>query len=101
MKKSEQVWFVYLLQCENGRLYTGITVNLATRFRAHLSGKGARFTRSNKPSHILAARQCRGRSEASKLEYEIKRLTVERKRALARAWPILKDLPKKDVTDQR
>ena len=69
---SSQVWFVYLLECENGRLYTGITPDLAERFRKHATGKGAMFTRLNKPSRMIAAQPCADRSEASKLERTIK-----------------------------
>lgn len=87
------IWFVYLLECGNGRLYTGITPDLAGRFRKHASGKGAMFTRLNKPRRMLAARPCADRSEASKLERAIKGLTAEQKRRMAAAWPSLDGLP--------
>jgi putative endonuclease len=89
-KKSGQQWFVYLLECTNGRLYTGITTNLAERFRKHISGKGAMFTRLNRPSQMIAAKLCMDRSDASKLEYYIKTLSAEKKRALASQWPVVK-----------
>lgn len=82
----DSVWFVYLLECVNGKIYTGITTDVSKRFNTHLSGKGAKFTRSNPPSHIIAARQCDNRSEASKLEYQIKQLTPTQKRALGSEW---------------
>ncbi|MGB9154766.1 MAG: GIY-YIG nuclease family protein [Alphaproteobacteria bacterium] len=93
-KKSDALWFVYLLECTNGRLYTGITTDLAARFRKHSSGKGAMFTRLNRPARMIAAKQCANRSEASKLEWVIKSLKPQQKRATASAWQPIKDLPR-------
>ena len=70
--KPHSVWFVYLLECINGKIYTGITTNVEARFNKHVSGKGAKFTKMNTPSHIIATQQCANRSEASKLECQIK-----------------------------
>ena len=86
-KKPVSRWFVYLLECNNGRLYTGITTDVKARFNKHSSGKGAMFTRLNRPSHIIGMRKCRDRSEASKLEAAIKRLGPEQKRIIAARWP--------------
>ncbi|MDX2028853.1 MAG: GIY-YIG nuclease family protein [Alphaproteobacteria bacterium] len=85
------MWFVYLLECTNGRLYTGITTDLAERFRKHSSGKGAMFTRLNRPSHMIGAKPCKDRSEASKREAAMKRLTPAQKRLAASRWPALVD----------
>jgi putative endonuclease len=87
MSVIEKVWFVYVLECVNGRLYTGITTDLAKRLAAHKSGKGALFTRRNTPLRMLAATSCANRSEASKMEYRIKQLTAAQKRDLAATWP--------------
>jgi len=86
-KKSGGRWFVYLLECKNGRLYTGIATDVGARFRKHSSGKGAMFTRLNRPSHVVGARKCRDRSEASRLEAVIKRLSPGQKRMTAGEWP--------------
>lgn len=83
---ADRPWFVYLLECRNGRLYTGITVDLAARFAQHRSGKGAMFTRLNTPARMLAACACASRSEALKLEVRVKRLAPEGKRRLAAQW---------------
>lgn len=85
---ADRPWFVYLLECRNGRLYTGVTVDLAGRFAAHRSGKGAMFTRLNPPRRMLAAQPCVGRSEALKLEHRVKQLRVEEKRRLAAQWSL-------------
>jgi putative endonuclease len=81
-------WFVYLLECRNGRLYAGITVDLAQRFEQHCSGKGAMFTRLNVPRLMLAARPCESRSEALRLEARVKRLKLPAKRELVAHWPL-------------
>ncbi len=94
MPKTKQSWFVYLLECANGKLYTGITNDLEKRFYKHCAGKGAVFTRLNPPSHMVAANPCKDRSEATKLEYAIKQLTAENKRQAASRWKLKKNLPK-------
>jgi putative endonuclease len=78
-------WFVYLLECRDGSIYTGITVNVDARYAAHASGKGARYTRSNPPRRLLAAIEYPDRSAASKAEYRIKQLSPSAKRALGRS----------------
>ena len=86
MAKSND-WFVYILECKNGKLYTGITTDIEKRFERHAAGRGAKFTKTNPPSHIIGVQSCESRSEASKLEIYIKKLTAPKKRALALAWP--------------
>lgn len=79
-------WFVYLLECRDGKIYTGITNDVQKRFQKHLSGKGAKFTRANPPVQILASKPCMNRSEASSLEYHVKRLKALEKRELGLVW---------------
>ena len=86
-------WYLYLLECRNGRLYSGITTDLASRFAKHASGKGAMFTRLNPPLRIVAAAVFESRGEASRAEYRMKQLTVAQKRAAAAAWPAQPGLP--------
>lgn len=90
---KDQLWFVYLLECQNGRIYTGITPDLAVRFQLHATGKGAMFTRLNKPRQMIAATPCTNRSEASRLERLIKGLTPSQKVFMARDWPLHDGLP--------
>jgi putative endonuclease len=80
---SNKSWFVYLIECSDGSLYTGITVDLAARFAAHRDGRGARSMRLHAPVRMLAAEAHPDRSSASKAEYRIKRLTAAEKRAYA------------------
>ena len=69
-------YFVYIIKCRGERLYTGITTDIERRFAEHSgSSKGAKFTRANPPEEIMAVWSCNGRSEASRLEYAIKKLS--------------------------
>ena len=77
-------WFVYLIECKDGSIYTGIAVDVEARYAAHLNGKGARYTRSHPPRRLLAAVEYSDRSEASKAEYRIKQLSPREKRAFGR-----------------
>ena len=74
-------WFLYLIECEDGSLYTGIAIDPRARFALHAAGKGARYTRSHPPRHLLAFVPFPDRSSASKAEYEVKRMTPPEKRA--------------------
>ena len=78
-----QRWFVYMLECKGGKVYTGVAVDVAARFAAHRRGKGAAYTRANPPLSILASRRCTDRSRALKLEHALKQLTPPEKRAWA------------------
>jgi putative endonuclease len=74
-------WFLYLIECKDGSIYTGITVDVDARYAAHASGKGARYTRSHPPQRLLAAVEYADRSAASKAEYAVKCLSPGDKRA--------------------
>lgn len=76
-------WYLYLIECTDGSIYTGITVDVAARYAAHLNGSGARYTRSHPPLRLLASEAHADRSAASKAEYRVKRLSPAQKRALA------------------
>ncbi|HYN55427.1 MAG TPA: GIY-YIG nuclease family protein [Methylotenera sp.] len=72
-------WCLYLLECTNGAYYAGITNNLASRFTAHQSGKGARYTRANPPVKIIASKLYPDRSTASIAEAQLKNLPRNKK----------------------
>ncbi|MBH1975966.1 MAG: GIY-YIG nuclease family protein [Rhodocyclales bacterium] len=78
-----KTWFVYLIECTDGSIYTGIAVDVEARFDAHCAGKGARYTRSHPPLRLLASAAYPDRSAASQEEYRIKQLTPAAKRAYA------------------
>jgi len=80
---ADRSWSVYLIECTDGSIYTGIAVDVKARFDAHCAGKGARYTRSHPPSRLLASTVYPDRSTASREEYRIKQLTPAAKRAYA------------------
>ena len=64
--------FVYILLTEHDTLYCGYTDNIEKRFNDHLSGKGAKYTKANKPVKIVYQKEFQTKSEALKEEYRIK-----------------------------
>ncbi|PLY10024.1 MAG: endonuclease [Arcobacter sp.] len=69
-------YFVYILECCDGSLYTGITTDVAKRLDEHnLSDKGAKYTKARRPVKLLYEESAIDRSSASKREYAIKKLT--------------------------
>ncbi len=78
------MYFVYIVQCTDGSLYTGITTDVQRRFLEHLEGKGGHYTRSHKVKKILYTEKVKTRSSALKREAEIKRLPVIKKIALTK-----------------
>jgi putative endonuclease len=74
-------WILYLLECKNGHYYAGIINDLQARFSAHLSGKGARYTRANPPVRIMASKMYADRSSASVAEVQLKNLPRSKKLA--------------------
>jgi putative endonuclease len=74
------MWHVYILQCADKTLYTGITVDLARRLEEHNSSKlGAKYTRARRPVKIVYSKKFRNRSMAAKAESRIKNLSREEK----------------------
>ena len=76
-------WFLYLIECRDGNIYTGIAVDVAARYAAHASGKGARYTRSHPPKRLLAAIDYPDRSSALSAEYAVKQISAAEKRTYA------------------
>ena len=73
-------WYVYIVECADGSLYTGITTDVRRRLLEHnYSFKAAKYTRSRRPVRVLWTKECENRSEASKEEYRIKRLNRKKK----------------------
>lgn len=76
------MWYLYILQCGDGSLYTGITTDVEKRLEAHRSGKGAKYTRGRSPLELKYREACGTYSDALKRELEIKHLSREEKLAL-------------------
>ena len=73
------MWYLYILRCKDGSLYTGITTDVEKRLEAHRTGKGAKYTRGRGPLELVYREECGDHSEALKRELEIKRLPREEK----------------------
>ena len=72
-------WCVYVLRCRNDSLYIGMTNNLDNRIEKHRLGIGSKFVRSWRPFELVKTIPCGSAGEARRLEYELKRLTREKK----------------------
>lgn len=73
-------WFLYVLHCRGGSLYTGIATDVAKRYAAHAAGKGARYTRSFPPESIALVLQFGSKGEALAAEHAVKAMTATQKR---------------------
>jgi putative endonuclease len=91
MGTSPKPWFLYLIECADRSIYTGIAVDVAARFAAHAAGKGARYTRAHPPVRLLASVAFPDRSAASREEYRVKQLTPAEKRRFAQMHGQAKD----------
>jgi putative endonuclease len=67
-------WHVYIIECSDGSLYTGITTDLDKRITAHNDGRGAKFTKSRRPVRLRYSEPAANRKNASQREYAIKSL---------------------------
>ncbi len=82
---SDNAWFVYILRCADGTLYTGITNDLIRRCEQHNAGTASRYTRSRLPVELVYQEAQGNRSVATKREIEIKALSRQQKESLIRA----------------
>lgn len=82
-----QEWWLYLLECRDGRTYAGIAIDVAARFAAHRTGTGAKFTRSNPPVRVLGVQVFASKSEALRAEAALKKLQRPQRLAWALRYP--------------
>lgn len=80
-------WFVYMLRCRDGSLYTGCTDHVERRLAVHRSGKGAKYTRSRLPVELVYQETVADRSAALRREAAIKRLPRREKLKLLEQHP--------------
>ena len=83
---EEKQWVLYIIECKDGTLYTGITDNFRRRFEAHKIGKGAKYTRGRGPLQLRYLESCENHSAALKREIVVKRLTKDQKLELCRSF---------------
>jgi putative endonuclease len=81
---STQQWFLYIVRCRHGTLYTGISTDVQRRFAEHQQGgvKGARYLRGKGPLALVYQVHVNGRAEATRLELWLKKQPREMKESL-------------------
>ncbi len=72
--KVPKQWYVYLLECQNNSVYTGITNDLPKRMQAHKNGTGSKYVRAKGFKELLHVIKAENKSVAAKLEYKLKQL---------------------------
>jgi len=82
----DRPWWVYILRCGDGTLYTGIALDVAARLAQHRAGTGARYTRGRAPLELVHQERLASRAEATRREAAIKRLSRPRKLELITSW---------------
>lgn len=79
---SDKTYWVYIILTEKNTYYCGFTDDVEKRFKKHLEGNGAKYTKANKPLKIVWQKSFKTKSEAMKEEYRIKHLTRKQKEYL-------------------
>ena len=82
-------WHVYIIECSDGSLYTGITNDLDKRTAAHNDGRGAKYTKSRRPVRLRFSEPAADRKNASQREYAIKSLRKAEKMRLITPEPLI------------
>lgn len=75
----ELMWYLCILRCGDGSLYTGITTDVEKRLEAHRTGRGAKYTRGRGPLELVYREACGGHSDALRRELAVKKMTREQK----------------------
>lgn len=75
----DKIWYLYILRCKDGTLYTGITDDVQRRFAQHSAGKGAKYTRGRGPLELVYQEECGSHGDASRREYEVHHMTRKQK----------------------
>lgn len=70
----EKQWYVYILECQDGSFYTGVTNDIDSRMDAHANGKGSKYVDKKGFKKLLRTKLCKDKSDACKCEYLIKKL---------------------------
>ena len=84
MNSKKSSWYVYMVKCKDGSIYTGISNDVEDRVKEHNSGQGAKYTASRKPVHLIFQEKHRDKVSAMKREIRIKSWSKVRKEALSR-----------------
>jgi putative endonuclease len=88
MPDNEVEWFLYLVRCKDGQLYTGITTHVERRLAEHQSGKGAKYLRGKTPLQLVFQKKIGSRSEALKIEALVKKWPkADKEKMINKGWP--------------
>lgn len=87
-------WYLYLIRSQDNRLYTGITTDVERRFAEHQAGKGAKALRGRGTLLLVFSQLIGNRSQALRIEYQIKQLSKIQKERLVSRSAVLSDLIK-------
>lgn len=79
MPEENKKYYVYIILTVTNKLYCGYTDNVEKRYKLHQEGKGAKFTRANKPLKLVYTAEFENKIDAQKEEYRIKQLTRKEK----------------------
>ena len=90
-QQPDQTYQLYLLECADGTLYTGVALDVVERFIKHLLGLGAAYTRSHPPLRVLACRSYPSKGDALRAEYALKQLPRQHKLGFFKAHERLGD----------
>ncbi|HTL47518.1 MAG TPA: GIY-YIG nuclease family protein [Verrucomicrobiae bacterium] len=94
---AEDPWTLYILRCNDGSLYTGVTKNMDRRLQMHQKGKASRYTRTRLPVELLYQEPCGGRARALVRECEVKAYSKKFKERLV----VGEALPKSSVKNKK
>ena len=75
-------WFVYIVECSDNTLYTGVATDIEARLAEHNAGRGAKYTRARLPVALVHSEEAKDKSTALRREHEIKRMRAADKRSL-------------------
>jgi putative endonuclease len=91
---AKRKWFIYIVRCRDGALYTGIATDVSRRLAEHqgAEGKGAKYLRGRGPLQVVLTKSAPSRGAALRLESRIKRLRRERKEELVARPSLLRSL---------
>lgn len=82
---GNQSWYLYVVECADGTLYTGISTDVARRLKEHNAGRGAKYTAARRPVMLRVSWHFQDRRAAMLAETSLKRRSRERKQRLLKA----------------
>jgi len=85
MPEKDAEWSLYMVRCRDGKLYTGIAIDIERRIAEHRAGKGAKYLRGRAPLKLVFKKRIGSRSLALKVEQAVKKLPKCRKERLIEA----------------